>query len=461
MSDQLAKDQQIAYLSRRSRRRMRQTAVRFATFSLLFTALIIYFALSGLTPQQSEARLSAQPAPHAIEIDPRWVDLPPMNRRLSVHRIEKGDALIDLLTRQNVPASEGHAAIVALRDSFDPRRLMPGQEIRIFWERPNDFTVPERERFAGFEFIPTASQRVVVRRIGAQSYAANRYQRVLTERHFFANTLIENSVYEAARASGIAPSMVIELIRLFSYAVDFQRDIREGDQLEALFTRRFDSENKLGEEGEIIYAALTNKGQRISMWGLEQSDGTMAYYDQNGLSARRLLMKTPVDGARLSSRFGRRRHPILGFTRMHRGLDFAAPPGTPIYAAGDGKISEIGKKGDFGNYIRIQHKNGYQTRYAHMLDFTRGLRRGDEVKQGQIIGRVGSSGLATGPHLHYEVIQNGKHINPRTLNLPAAARLDADGLQRLSQRRGDIELQIKMLSSSPLNQPRIRAELPR
>jgi murein DD-endopeptidase MepM/ murein hydrolase activator NlpD len=436
---------QIPFLTRRSRRRVRQTAIRFVTFAVLLSAIITYFARTGLTPAPSDPHLSAQPAPQLAKQDPRWLALPAMNRSFTIHKIGRGEALIDLLRENQVAANEAQSAVAALGQEFDPRQLMPGQEIRIFWESPSELP-REINRFAGLDLVPEPTRHIVVRRMASQDYIATSFQRELTQRHFFARTLINSSVYEAARASGMAPSTVIQLIRMFSYNIDFQRDIREGDQFEVLYTRLFDSENNLAEEGDILYASLTNQGRKFAMWAIPQTNGTLAYYDADGVSARRLLMKTPVDGARLSSRFGKRRHPILGYTRLHRGLDFAAPPGTPIYAAGDGQIVEIGRKGDFGNYIRIRHSNGYETAYAHMLRFSQGLKKGGRVSQGQIIGRVGASGLATGPHLHYEVILNGKHINPRTLDLPAATALDVTGRSRLNSIRQDIENRIRALS---------------
>jgi murein DD-endopeptidase MepM/ murein hydrolase activator NlpD len=446
MAQQPQPNTQIPFLTRRSRRRVRQTAIRFITFALLLTGVIMYFARTGLTPTPSDPHLSAQPAPQLAQQDPRWLTLPAMNRSFTTHAIGRGEALIDLLRDNEVPANEAHTAVGALSKEFDPRRLMPEQEIRIFWESPSDLNAPDLKRFAGFDLVPEPTRHIVVRRMASQVYIASSFQRKLTERHFLARTLINSSVYEAARASGMAPATVIQLIRMFSYNIDFQRDIREGDQFEVLYTRLFDSENNLAEEGDILYAALTNQGRKFAMWAIKQADGGLAYYDAEGVSARRLLMKTPVDGARLSSRFGKRRHPILGYTRLHRGLDFAAPSGTPIYAAGNGQIVEIGRKGDFGNYIRIRHSNGYETAYAHMLRFSQGLKKGGRVSQGQIIGRVGASGLATGPHLHYEVILNGKHINPRTLALPAATALDTAGRARLNSIRSEVELRIRTLS---------------
>jgi murein DD-endopeptidase MepM/ murein hydrolase activator NlpD len=286
-----------------------------------------------------------------------------------------------------------------------------------------------------------------VRRTGHLDFDAVKQERPLSERFFFTDTLISSSVYEAARGGGMSPNLVVELIRLFSFSIDFQRDMREGDQLEVLFTRRFDENNQLAEEGDIVFAALTNRGKRYAYWRLANDDGTHGYFDDAGRSVQRLLMKTPVDGARLSSRFGMRRHPILGYTRLHRGLDFAAPRGTPIYAAGDGQIVALGRNGDFGKYIRIRHSNGYETAYAHMNGYARRLKKGVRVKQGQVIGYVGSTGLATGPHLHYEVLRHKKPVNPRDLEVPAQTSLTDAGLDKLRMAQTAIGTRINALAT--------------
>ena len=437
------------YVTRRSRRQQRQAVVRFLLFAIFGLGLIAYLADSGLQPSTKTSRLSAQPPPPILPAEENWLDLPSMQRDYSVYKIAKGGSLAQLLDEAKVPTGEAFVAMQAMQKTFDARRLKSGQEIRVFWERPADSN-SDLKRFSGFDLLPLPSQKVVVRRVAHQVFEAKSFQRVLTDRHFFVDSLVESSVYEAARSGGMAPTLVIKLIRIFSYNIDFQRDIRQGDQFEVLYSRRFDSDNNIAEEGDIIYAALTNKGRRIVMWGLPKQDGTYAYYDQDGKSARKLLLTTPADGARLSSRYGSRKHPILGYTRMHRGLDFAAPSGTRVYAAGDGTIAFIGKNGNFGNYIRIKHKNGFETAYAHMRGFARGLKRGSRVNQGQTIGYIGTSGLSTGPHLHYEVLLRGKQVNPRTLELPPAKSLDAQGLARLAQSRDDINQRIRMLSASQI-----------
>jgi murein DD-endopeptidase MepM/ murein hydrolase activator NlpD len=437
-------------LSQQARRRRARLRFTLAFFAGLF--IIGWLVGRLLLPDVPKPVLSAKPAPSEPLLPARWSELAPMQRAHESDSLVAGDSLAALLARAGIDGVEADAALDALRRVFDPRKLKVGQKVRIFSEWPNNLsaenmTETQAKRFAGFDFIPEPRQRLLVRRVGHLEFDVIKQDRPLSDRFFFADTLVSSSVYEAARGGGMSPNLVVELIRLFSFSIDFQRDMREGDQLEVLYTRRFDENNQLAEEGDIIFAALTNRGKRYAYWRLAHEDGTYGYYDDEGRSVQRLLMKTPVDGARLSSRFGMRRHPILGYTRLHRGLDFAAPRGTPIYAAGAGTIAALGRNGDFGKYIRIRHRNGYETAYAHMNGYARRLKKGARVKQGQIIGYVGSTGLATGPHLHYEVLRHKKPVNPRDLEVPAQRSLADGGLDRLRNAQTAIGSRINALAT--------------
>tara|TARA_Y100001958_G_C21219421_1_gene544802 strand:- start:134 stop:1552 length:1419 start_codon:yes stop_codon:yes gene_type:complete len=446
----------VALVAQQARRRRARLRFSFSfVASLVFTS---WLASNLLLPDEPNPVLSAKPAPAHPAIANRWAYLAPMQRSHESDQLAAGDSLAALLARAGIGEVEADAALDALRTQFDPRTLKVGQKVRIFREWPADAasdTAPRR--FAGFDFIPEPRQRLIVRRTGHLSFDVVKQVRPLSERFFFTDTLISSSVYDAARGGGMSPNLVVELIRLFSFSIDFQRDMRAGDQLEVLYTRRFDENNQLAEEGDIIFAALTNRGKRYAYWRLARDDGSYAYYDADGRSVQRLLMKTPVDGARLSSRFGMRRHPILGYTRLHRGLDFAAPRGTPIYAAGSGTIVALGRNGDYGKYIRIRHRNGYETAYAHMNGYARRLKKGARVKQGQIIGYVGATGLATGPHLHYEVLRHKKPVNPRDLDVPPESALDAAGLEKLRNAQTATGTRINALAT---NDNRLRS-LPR
>jgi len=252
---------------------------------------------------------------------------------------------------------------------------------------------------------------------------------------------INSSLFLAANDAGVPAAITIELIRMYSYDIDFQREIRQGDTFEVLFSRDYDENGTPVREGNVLYASMNVGGKERSLWRYEPTDGgNWDYFDEKGRSMRKFLMKTPIDGARISSSFGNRRHPILGYTRLHSGTDFAAPTGTPIYAAGNGTIQMAQRNGGYGNYVRIRHANGYQTAYAHMRRFGRGIRKGVRVRQGQIIGYVGTTGRSTGPHLHYEVIHNGTKVNPQRIRVPTGRTLDRSELALFETARANINL---------------------
>ena len=240
----------------------------------------------------------------------------------------------------------------------------------------------------------------------------------LTKRLVLKEGVIRSSLYKSATNQKISPNVIIEFARLYGFQVDFQRDIRKNDSYQIIYETFIDENNEVFSTGEIIYANLVLRGQSNQLYFYPDKK-FFGHYDENGKSIKKALMKTPINGARLSSPFGMRKHPILGFNKMHRGTDFAAPLGTPIMASGDGIIIKAGWCGGGGNCIVIKHNSTYQTVYAHMSKFAKGMRSGVRVRQAQVIGYVGSTGKSTGPHLHYEVIVNGKKINSQTLKLPS------------------------------------------
>ena len=235
----------------------------------------------------------------------------------------------------------------------------------------------------------------------------------------YKETIITNSLYNSALKLGIKPNIIIEFARLYGFQVDFQRDVWKNDSFQIIYEEFINEEKEVVDTGEIIFANLNLQNTDLQLYKYEYEKNKIEYFDENGKSIRKTLMKTPINGARLSSSYGKRKHPILGYTKMHTGTDFAAPMGTPIMASGDGKVTKAGWCGGGGNCVKIKHNSTYQTVYAHMSKFGRGIKKGKRVKQGQIIGYVGSTGLSTGPHLHYEVIENGKKINSQKLKLPS------------------------------------------
>ena len=256
---------------------------------------------------------------------------------------------------------------------------------------------------------------------------------------------IRSSLYSAAIKSGIEPNIIVEFARIFGFEVDFQRDIRKGDWFEILYERFEDDNNIVQDTGKIIYASMFVNGSEINLYNFKDGSGDIGFYDIKGKSIVKSLMKTPINGARLSSSYGMRKHPILGYNKMHRGTDFAAPSGTPIMASGAGKITRARWCGGGGNCVKIKHNSTYQTIYAHMKSFARGIKEGRRVKQGQIIGYVGSTGLSTGPHLHYEVIVNGKKVNSQKLKLPSGKILKGKVREEFELARIKIDLKLSKL----------------
>ena len=247
----------------------------------------------------------------------------------------------------------------------------------------------------------------------------------LKKKILYAENIILDSLYRSASSQKIPASMIIEFARIYGFQVDFQRDIRKKDSFQIMYEVFVDDNDKIIESGEILFANLKLSGESNSLYYFDKK-GSEGHYDKNGKSVKKALMKTPINGARLSSPFGMRKHPIDGFNKMHRGTDFAAPMGTPIMASGDGVIKKAGWCGGGGNCVVIKHNSIYQTVYAHMSKFAKSIRSGVRVKQGQVIGYVGSTGKSTGPHLHYEVIVNGEKINSQKLKLPSGKILKDD-----------------------------------
>ena len=266
----------------------------------------------------------------------------------------------------------------------------------------------------------------------------------LYKKEVVVKNVIKNNLYSSAVNSGIEPNIIVEFARIFGFEVDFQRDIRKGDWFEILYEKFEDDSNKVRDTGKIIYASMYVNGEEINLYNFKFKNDE-DYFDIKGKSITKSLMKTPINGARLSSSFGMRKHPILGYNKMHRGTDFAAPSGTPIMASGSGTVTRARWCGGGGNCVKIKHNSTYETIYAHMKAFAKGIKEGKKVKQGQIIGYVGSTGLSTGPHLHYEVLINGKKVNSQKLKLPSGKILKGEQRKQFELDRIKIDLKLNNL----------------
>ncbi|RJF86310.1 M23 family peptidase [Oleomonas cavernae] len=332
--------------------------------------------------------------------------------------VEQGDTLMSILIEAGLSRTEAFGAIEALKPLFNPRDLRVDQEVTITLtpaESGSDAEVDgDAPRLVELAFDTDVDRRVVLSRAEAGTLSAREERTELTVALARVTGTIDDSLFAAASRAGIPATVTTELIRMFSYDVDFQRDIHPGDQFELLVERHQDPDGRTLKWGDILYAKLTTTDETLPIYRFTPADdGIPDFFNPKGESVRKALLRTPIDGARISSGFGMRRHPILGYSKMHKGLDFAAPTGTPILAAGDGVIDKIGRAGAYGNYVRLRHDGKYSTAYAHMSRFARGLKPGSRVRQGQTIGYVGTTGRSTGPHLHYEILTAGKQINPR------------------------------------------------
>jgi len=348
--------------------------------------------------------------------------------------VPRGGTLAGLLDDAGVDPTDSVRAIRALNQVFDLRYLRAGQSLTLYLQSEPDTTVAvddETEsglRLTGISFRPDVDRSITVARAWDDEYRA-RETIAEYERQIVRSTgSITSSLYVDALNAGATDRIVVELAGVLAYAIDFQRSIQPGDGFDILFERFVDDAGETARTGDILYARYEGRGDPKEFFRFETEDDIVGYYTTEGASAQRLLMLTPINGARLSSQFSTaRRHPILGYTRRHNGTDFAAPTGTPVFASGNGVVERANRFGSFGNYIRIRHANGYQTAYAHLNGFARGIRAGSRVTQGQVIAYVGTTGRSTGPHLHYEVHVDGRPVNPMTLDLPTGRQLtDAD-----------------------------------
>ena len=355
----------------------------------------------------------------------------PVERTVS---LERGDTLASVLGKAGVRRQEAYRAIEALRPRFSPRQLQIGQEIALTLLPDGEFhsligmQVESRfDRFAGITRYPD------------DEFHAYEQVKQWNKLAYHTEGTVKHSVFADGVGSGAPPAVMANFLRLFSFDVDFQRDIQPKDGFETVFERYQDQNGKLVHTGELLFAGLNLQGARHEyfLFGGDHGDGR--YYDRKGNGLQRALLRTPVDGARMSSGFGKRRHPILGYTKMHKGVDFAAPTGTPIRAAGDGVLTFVGRQRGYGLFMTVRHNSDYTTAYAHMSRFAKGMRKGVRVKQGQIIAYVGSTGRSTGPHLHYEVRYKGKQVNPRKLRLPSGKKLDGQDLLHFQEQVAAIE----------------------
>ena len=334
------------------------------------------------------------------------------------YTIKPGDSLASILNNFSVNDKEIQKISVLYKKS-KIKNFNQNQKINLTLENDKNF-----RKLLSITIPVSKSRKLeIFKDVNRDAFTKREIITNLKKKIVLKESVIKSSLYRSATKENISPNIIIEFARLYGFQIDFQRDIRKNDSFQIVYETFVDENGKIYENGNILYANLILRGQynQLYYFGKKNFNG---HYDENGKSVKKALMKTPINGARLSSSFGMRKHPILGYNKMHRGTDFAAPEGTPIMASGDGVIIKAGWCGGGGNCVKIKHNKTYQTVYAHMKNFSNLSIPGNRVKQGQVIGYVGSTGLSTGPHLHYEVIENGKKINSQLLKLPPGKSLE-------------------------------------
>jgi murein DD-endopeptidase MepM/ murein hydrolase activator NlpD len=336
-------------------------------------------------------------------------------------KVRNGDSIQRILYDQKISSAEVNNVLNALRREYNVGTLRNDQKVYLIVKREKNGNFVSR---LTVNIDNITSVHVFLNKDNV--YETKRVTKILTKKNHLVETTIDRGIYRTAKQSGIENSIVAQFARLYGFEVDFQRDLKKNDKIKIFYERYLDDDGVSQRTGNIIYSEITNVERNIVLYRYEYPNGSIAYFTPEGKSIEKSLMRTPINGAKLSSRYGFRIHPILGYNQMHQGTDFAAPIGTPVMASGAGTVEYSGWKGGYGKFISIRHSPVYQTNYAHLQDYAKGMRRGTKVQQGQVIGYLGSTGSSTGPHLHYEVVVNGRKENSQTLKLPSAAPLEGN-----------------------------------
>lgn len=396
--------------------------------------------LTPLRPEGSEEVLS--PLPDLEESLAGVAEaVAPDGPREELIQIGSGETVAGVLQNVGISGTDAFGIVKAMSEHLDPRDVKAGQTLSVRME-PSDGGLA----FESLNMKIDPVKEVVVSKKGGADFEAELVEKQVYLQVSAVNASIDSSLYGSAAHAGIPASVVSDMIRIYSYQVDFQRDIQQGDKFEILYETYKTADGDFARYGDVLFANLAVNGKWLPVYRFETQDGRVDYYGEDGASIKKTLMRTPVDGARMSSGFGMRRHPISGYTKMHKGVDFAVALGTPVYAAGDGVVEISGRKGAYGNYIRVKHNGSMKTAYAHLHKIAKGIAPGQKVRQGEVIGYVGSTGRSTGPHLHYEVIVNNKQVNPNSINVPMGQQLAGVDMRRFKNHVSSVKQQYASLT---------------
>jgi len=356
--------------------------------------------------------------------------------------LQEGETFTGALKQADLQEDEINDVVNIISKKIDLRKLKVGTLIETYTKSVNDKKIINE-----IIIYPDIEKKIYVQKVNNKFVAGEDKKKLFSKLKFY-EVEIHNSIYESLKKIDTPDEIIMEFVQLYSFDIDFQRDIRKGNKIKIFFEIYTDSQNNYIKSGNINFSEIILDNESYELYRFQsEGDEFVEYFNSDGKSATKALMKTPINGARLSSGFGMRKHPILGYNKKHQGVDFAAPTGTPIMAAGTGHIEFVGNNGGAGKYIRIKHLNGYKTSYSHLSKYASGIQKNVKVRQGQVIGYVGNTGLSTGPHLHYEVIFNGKRINPMKMKLPSGKQLKDKNLEIFLAEKERINAEVSELYS--------------
>ena len=393
---------------------------------------IISASPKDLTPPKPSVESIATDSPSILLADNRNYS------KLLEIKIKKGDTLISLLTDNGIPPDEAHSTFEAIRRTFNPRKLDVGSTVSMKLSKDEDGYITVSQMKLPISAIST----IELSRNQDDDFVVKKIDAPLTKRLARAGGSINGSIYQTGADAGIPASMLNEIINAYSYDVDFQRDVKKGDAIDVLFERMETQNGVVAGSGNFVFSELTLGDRTLKIYRYVDKNGNADFYNEKGESIRKALLRTPISGARITSSFGMREHPISGYTKMHKGVDFGAAIGTPVYAAGDGIVESASIKSGYGNYLKIKHNSKYASAYAHLSRFAGGVSPGKKVKQGQIIAYVGMTGATTGPHLHYEILANNEQVNPANVKFKTGNVLQGRELAGFRSNMNKIEARL-------------------
>jgi murein DD-endopeptidase MepM/ murein hydrolase activator NlpD len=412
--------------------RLRELSLRYGPRILGAAGVALALILGWETAEHvAGPRMAARPAAPAVQ-QAALPPAPPKPETVPV-RVRPGETFAAAVQRAGVPREEAERAVALLAEAMDTVHIKAGLAFEAAIARPARPSEPARLVSLSLQDGP--AHALTLSRSFDGALKLKELEEAIRDDTVAADGKIEGSLYESALKMGATPTITAQVVKLFAHKLDFQRDIQPGDAFKLVFDRKVTESGKTVSVGDLEYAELHG----VRFYRFERPHGDVEYFDEAGKNIKGFLLRTPVDGARITSTFGMRKHPILGYTRAHQGIDFGAGEGTPILAAGDGVVLEAGRKGGYGNWLRIHHTGAWDTGYGHISRFAKGIRPGVRVRQGQVVAYVGATGLATGPHLHYEIWEHGQRVNPLSAKVPQGTVLAGRELKRFKAEKARID----------------------